>query len=333
MISARGRQRELHRKVPAVRQVHVGSRVRMPFRRHRFHLAADPVASLPCQLRKMAVDFIVERGDHMRGALLLSVAVVLASNLAAQSRVSPSRFEVASVRLVAPDGDRPPAGFAANPRRTGNRLTWTTSLNDLTMYAHNLPGWRVRGMKGEALYVTLAATVDPATTPEAVRAMLKQLLIDRFKLVTHTVSEQRSGYGLMVAKGGSKLVKAAPDGTLPPMPSYMREYLPAPYEGFIFEGYVAEGVAAITGRGVPVSKLAEALSAHLGAFVIDRTSLTGRFYFGFKFQPIHDVSNVPSPAASLFTAVEEELGLKLEKQNGPVEFLVIDSVNRVPIEN
>lgn len=84
-----------------------------------------------------------------------------------------------------------------------------------------------------------------------------------------------------------------------------------------------QGITAITGRGVPISKLADELSAGLAAFVNDRTGLTGKYYFGFKF--LRDeflTSNLEG--VSLFTAIQDQLGLKLEKQKGPAEILVVD---------
>jgi uncharacterized protein (TIGR03435 family) len=201
------------------------------------------------------------------------------------------------------------------------------------MYAFDLPAWRILGMREEWHYVTIAGTTTAGTAPtHDVRTMLRHLLADRFKLVTHTTSEERSGYALVVGKNGPKLQRAAADGTPPPMPRYWAEQPPAVFEGYIvasLEGLDGKAVRAITGRGVPVSRLAAALSAQTGAFVIDRTGLSGPFYFGFLFQPIDDASP-DGLAPSLFAALEEELGLRLERERGSVEFLVVDHIERTP---
>ena len=177
-------------------------------------------------------------------ALAIMLLVCAVSLLAAQSVTL--RFEVASVRALPPSIGLP-QGFAMNPRRTGTRVTWTTRLYDLTRYAYNLPAWRISGIDADPVYITIAASADPGATPDHIRLMLRQLLIDRFKLVAHTKTERRSGYALVVATNGPKLQTKNADGSLPPMPSYMRSNPPEPFEGFIFPG-AEEGWCAITVR-------------------------------------------------------------------------------------
>ena len=267
-----------------------------------------------------------------RIALALAFAIALVvSGVSMHAQGSPPRFEVVSVRALPPSIGLPP-GFAMNPRRTGTRVTWTTRLYDLTRHAYNVPAWRLSGIEADPVYVTIAATVDAGATPDDIRLMLRQLLIERFKLVAHTKTEQRAGYALAVATNGPKLQTRNADGSSPPMPPYMRSNPPEPFEGFIFTG-AEEGCCAITGRGVPMSKLADELSAQIGEFVIDQTGLKGNFYFGFKFQRLDRLDPDPADAPSAFEAVERELGLTLKKTTGAVEFLVIDHVEQVPTEN
>ena len=119
------------------------------------------------------------------------------------------------------------------------------------------------------------------------------------------------------------------------MPSYLAGRSPDGYEGFIFASLEGEGVSAITGRGVQVSELADTLSAQLRVFVRDETGLEGKFYFGFTFRRL-DYVNTDSgdvSAPTVFDALEDELGLKLERAQGPVDFLVIEHVETVPTEN
>jgi len=240
-------------------------------------------------------------------------------------------FELASVRAL-PASTGLPAGFAMNPRRTGDRVTWTTSIYDLTLYAFNLPAWRVSGIQRDA-YITIAANVRPDATPDDIRLMLRHILIDRFKLVTHTRTERRSGYTLRVGKNGPKnLETATSGGPVPPMPSYMAGQPPGPFEGFVFTG-AEEGCCAMTGRGVPISKLADELSARIEEFVIDETGLKGNYYFGFKFRRHNHADADAVDAPVVFDAIEDELGLTLDKTTGSVEFLVVDRVAKVPTEN
>jgi uncharacterized protein (TIGR03435 family) len=256
--------------------------------------------------------------------------VATVSVAASATQFSPA-FEVASVRALPPSTGLPP-GFAMNPRRTGDRLTWTTSTYDLTLYAFNLPAWRVSGIQRDA-YIAITARVDPGATPDTIRLMLRQLLIDRFALVTHTRTERRSGYTLAVGKNGPKnLEMAKPDGSVPPMPAYMSGQPPGPFEGFIFTG-AEEGCCAMTGRGVPMPALADELSARIEEFVIDQTGLKGLYYFGFMFRRHNHVDADAVDAPVVFDAIEDELGLTLTRTAGPVEFPVVDRAEKVPIEN
>ena len=89
--------------------------------------------------------------------------------------------------------------------------------------------------------------------------------------------------------------------------------------------------SALTGRGVTIPQLANGLSETLGAFVQDLTGLTGKYYFGFLFA--RDALATDTPEATLFSGLQDEMGLKLESRKGPVEVLVIDSMEKLPREN
>lgn len=168
------------------------------------------------------------------------------------------------------------------------------------------------------------------------RHMLQGLLADRFKLAIHRESKDLPIYVLVVAKGGPKLQEskpADPNGN-----------------GIVSTGGRGPvGSMRLTGRGgpliaqaVPMSGFAQALSLHLGRTVLDKTGLTAKYDFTLQWNP-DDVAIPPSggapndqPAsppsdqfgASFFTAIQEQLGLKLESQKGPVEVIVIDHVER-----
>jgi uncharacterized protein (TIGR03435 family) len=118
------------------------------------------------------------------------------------------------------------------------------------------------------------------------------------------------------------------------------------------------GRARMIGNGQPVSKLADALARHLGRPVADKTGLTGTYDFTLDFDPEGSVggrgmmmrmaggpppggggpdgpsTNPPeTEVAGLFTALQEQLGLKLEQKKGPLDLLVIDHSEKVPVEN
>jgi len=80
-----------------------------------------------------------------------------------------------------------------------------------------------------------------------------------------------------------------------------------------------------------MTRLAEALQEPLGAFVRDETGLQGSYYFALEFVPDNNPKNVDGPP--LAAALQEQLGLRLEKRKGPVEVLVVDHIGKSPTEN
>lgn len=269
--------------------------------------------------------------DVVRPFILSGLLALTPTATVAQSLPPGPRFEVASVRVVTSSGGLP-QGFAMNPRRAGERLTWTTRLFSLVRYAYDIPNWRITGIEPEQFFYRIEATMQAQASQEGVRSMMRQLLIDRFKLTTHTRVEQRPGYALVI-DNGQKLRRTAATGEVPPMPSYWKSNPPAGVEGSIVNSAEGSGIAAITGRGVPLARLAYTLSEELKEFVVDRTGMTGNYYFGFTFRRL-DYPNADAPeVASLFEALRDELGLRLERQKGPVEFLVVDHAERLPTEN
>jgi uncharacterized protein (TIGR03435 family) len=105
------------------------------------------------------------------------------------------------------------------------------------------------------------------------------------------------------------------------------------------------GRGLLSAQGAPLNTLADSLSRLLGRVVLDKTGLTGLYDFELKWTPDEsqgqmfkgpDIGDSPPPAdasgPTIFTAIQEQLGLKLESQKGPVEVLVIDHVER-PTEN
>jgi uncharacterized protein (TIGR03435 family) len=265
--------------------------------------------------------------------LILSAALLGLTVTAtiAQSPPTEPRFQVASVR-VAPASGALPDGFAKNPRRVGDRWSWTTDLHSLVRYAYHLPGWRLSGIKPLETFYRIEASVEATATLDDVRSMLRQLLIERFKLTSHTRTEQRSGYALVVVDQ-PRLQRAAAIGEIPAMPDYLKTQPAAAFEGATFVSMDGIGIAAITGRGVPLARLAETLSEELKEFVTDETRMTGNFYFGFTYRRVDAADVGATEATPIFDALREALGLRLDRRKGPVEFLVVDRAERIPSEN
>jgi uncharacterized protein (TIGR03435 family) len=173
--------------------------------------------------------------------------------------------------------------------------------------------------------------MDSTATEDQIRQMLQTLLVERFKIVTHREIKELSGYALVVGKNGPKLSTKTAAGEAPPLPDYLGGKPSAAFEGRIFTSTEGPGTAAITGRGVSVAQLADELSEEMGVFVSDQTGLGGEYYFGFKFESIRGPIG-PAQSLPVFSAVQDDLGLKLEKQKRPVEILVVDHVEK-PSEN
>jgi len=160
-------------------------------------------------------------------------------------------------------------------------------------------------------------------------ALLKQILYDRFQLKTHIEVREGPVYALVAAKGSPKLKPVSDD---------------APKELVTPKGnHVSRGTMAvpgeIAGHIVPISSLVDTLmsAGDLDRPVIDRTGLTGKFDFSINWTPEQPSPNagdtfVDDSLPSLFTAIQEQLGLKLEPSKGPIRTLVIDSIER-PKEN
>jgi uncharacterized protein (TIGR03435 family) len=197
----------------------------------------------------------------------------------------------------------------------------------------------------------IEAKMDSATVEElrklneddrrAVRQhMLQALLADRFKMTVHRETKDLPIYVLIVAKDGPKFKQATPGDTYP-------NGIKGP-DGHSGAGMMMMGREGLTAQGVELTNLVRHLTRVLGRTVVDKTGLTGRYDFTLKWTPDESLGGAPrgpqsgqagvgdtAPAdssPSLFTVLQEQLGLKLESQKGPVEILVIDHVEK-PSEN
>lgn len=186
------------------------------------------------------------------------------------------------------------------------------------------PDW----MRSERYDIT--AKPEGAATQDQVKVMIQAMLRDRFKLVFHRETKELPTYALVVAKGGPKL-KAA-------------EMSVGGGEGGRGGQVRIMGRGRFEADGVPVSALANSISNALGRSVIDKTELQGIYDFRLEWTPEErdggmmkgpaGDGSAPSdnPGASIFTVLQDQLGLKLESTKGPVEILVIDHAER-PTEN
>jgi len=214
-----------------------------------------------------------------------------------------SKFSSEQPHLISP----PPIGRCAFKAVTLHELVRSAfelqdGVDDLIA---NEPSW----MKSDLFDVDAVAPSPERTTTSELHVMLQTLLADRFKLRLHRDHKDVQGYALVVAKNGPKLKPEASGdehGSLVPGRT--------PFE---FEG-----------KKVTLSDLASLLSGFLRAPVVDKTGLASRYDFTLKYAP----RMLNPPGHSIFEALPDQLGLRLEREKVSIEIIVIDSVQK-PSEN
>jgi uncharacterized protein (TIGR03435 family) len=181
-------------------------------------------------------------------------------------------------------------------------------------------------------YFDVEGTTEGGSGPiprEKLKPMLQALLHDRFQLKAHSEKRDLPVYNLVVAKEKPKL-KLSEDQT--PADAPLRGTIQAMPN-------VATRRFVLRGTAVPLSALTHFLVLYTRRPLFDETHVNGLYDIHFEFNPDlsltagpADVSSPVSTGSSIFTALQEQLGLKLESAKGPVEVLVIDSVSK-PTEN
>lgn len=163
----------------------------------------------------------------------------------------------------------------------------------------------------------ITAKAEGVPSNEQSMQMMQTLLADRFKLALHRETRESRAYALVVAKGGLKISKVEDSG----------------------QHSTNSNRGSLKAEGITMRNLANTLSRIVGAGVVDETGVEGVFDLQVEWDPAATALSPDAPAdssatgPSLFTALQEKLGLKLDWRKTPVEFLVIDHVERVPTEN
>ena len=245
---------------------------------------------------------------------------------------APLSFDVASVKVPLDQGV-----FGTRPRRSPGRFTWTTQLAYLIGYAYRLEWDRISGASGTipgwgGIY-EVAATMSSKATEDQIRLMMRSLLSDRFKMVSHFETKNADGWALSVAKNGPKIHEAKEEDPAPPFPDWERGRPDdrAAWDGTIFAHLPAAGVVAVIGRRVSMLQLCDNLERSLRTAVWDETGMKGNYYLAFRY--LTEDAPMDADAPPLNAALQGSLGLKIEKRKGPVEMLVIDHIEKTPTEN
>lgn len=271
------------------------------------------------------------------GALLCATAPALCAQPA------PLSFEVASIKASAPDTR---TMFLQFQRGGGLRVTNMT-LKQVLAFGYDVRDFQISGgpawinsdrydIQARPEHSTAAAEPDDfrqmseeqrKTADQQMRERVRTLLADRFQLAVHHDTKEAPVYALMVAKGGPKLKEnTEPRGGR--------------------QGIGMRPGGQLTGTAAPVPMLANLLSNLMGRPVLDRTGLSAKYDFELHWTPDPGQTllppGAPAPAAeaplpdpngpTIFTALQEQLGLRLESEKGPVDMIVIDRVEK-PSEN
>ena len=254
------------------------------------------------------------------GLLLGAALPNFARGSAQNPATAPLAFEAATIK---PDT----SGSGSSSTNSTNGLLRITNqtLQTMIQYAYNVRDFQITGGPGWMRSDRYDVTAKPENGAHEgeMKQMLQSLLAERFQLQFHRETREGPVYVLLVGKTGSRLQPA-----------------PESNNSGIDSGRSGDtGKSTMKGTNVTMAELAASLAARVGRPVIDKTSLTGRFNFDLSWVPDLTLSGGATNSAppdvsgpSIFTAVQEQLGLRLDSQKGPTEILMIDRAER-PSEN
>jgi uncharacterized protein (TIGR03435 family) len=275
------------------------------------------------------------------GLLMMAAIGAASSQTAASDRLA---FEVASVKPAESASGRFTMNGGPGTSDPG-RITYTNiMLRRILLSAYEVGNYRISGPDWlDSLRFDIAAKVPDGATKEQFQSMLRNLLATRFQMAVHWESKELSIFALLTAKNGPKVKATVDDDAVarrPPDEQLAMSQRGEGKDGFPAlalrtPGLVSEtrnGRARVTAKGTPISKFADLLSGLLGRPVVDMTGLSGNYSFVVYFTP-EDQNPDGGSDPSIFGALQEQLGLRLEARKGPVELLVIDHAEKVPTGN
>ena len=242
---------------------------------------------------------------------------LLCSGAFGQPASTPRKFELAAIKTLN-EPQNALSGFSSS----GTRVTLQGyTFLALVMEAYNLK-WHQVALGPSALppvpeynyyFIEAKAEGDAVPTRDEFRQMLQVLLAERFNLKVHPEQKQMDVYALIIGKNGPKLKESAPDA--------------------VFSGY-----GGVNGRNQSMkqtkadsAEIAQAISNMFGPDrpVVDKTGLTGFYDFFVEATPEWRINNNPQPEdVSVFSAVQDQLGLRLEPQKAMIDILVVDHMDK-----
>jgi uncharacterized protein (TIGR03435 family) len=225
-------------------------------------------------------------------------------------------FDVASIRPHAPGDNR----FLVRPPANGAFTAAGTTAKFVVMLAYDIQETQVIG--GPGWFATEKWDIEARTgdraghSVEETRRMLQNLLEERFSLRLHRETQALPVYTLTLAKNGPKLKASDPQGST----------------------NVQVGGNSVSVQHGELARMTQLLATVLGRPVVDRTGLTGLYDFSLRWDdaPVREggVPGLDSPGTagtdhgSIFTAIQDQLGLRLEPQRAPIDVIAVDSMDR-----
>jgi uncharacterized protein (TIGR03435 family) len=289
----------------------------------------------------------------MAGLAALAVPVVIgivsAPRIEAESPAA-TRFDVASIKPTTQQGPDIQGLGSVRILPGGHLLAEKVLLRYFIQNAYEVKPFQVSGGPAwiNSAHYDIDAKAEGNPNSGQVHLMMRALLEDRFHLKLHDETKQLPVYEVTGARGGLRLLKPKEGGCIAPDPD-ARPFPPAPGQlipcGRILMSMSPSG-AQMRGGKVSMADLVNILSNVLGRTVVDKTGFQGTFDVHLEFTPDEALGGLPPPPAlplsgdsirsaappdshgDIFSALQEQLGLKLKSARGPAHMLVIDSVER-----
>ena len=277
------------------------------------------------------------------GVLLLPLAAA-----AAYAQSAPASFEVASVKQVTVG-----AGLAGEQVNAGS-FRCNCSFSSLLVIAYDMVGARIEAPAWTQDYMNvyqIDAKLPANATPDQIPAMLQRLLAERFQLVVHRESRTTPVYTLTIDRGGLKLKPAQPDPDAKPIRFtnlsdgqlyFAGKMTLAEFAEFLNKSPFDRQVVDLTGNDgsydillnarIPEDALRPPPHFRLGAGIAESATDPGPPPDPLPYIRLRGGKQIPADPTSVFTAIRN-LGMRLERTRAPIEFLVVDHLNRVPSGN
>lgn len=260
--------------------------------------------------------------------------VVIITHLFVGVALAQPRFEVASVKAAPPVNEAVAMSCAGGPGSTSpGRLTCShaalamlvTTAYDIPFYRLKSPDWMLYG--GAAGGYDVSALIPEGATKDQYKIMLQSLLAERFHLQAHHEMRDSPRYSLVAGKAAPKMTRSV--GVLENGSRRMAVEL-------------VDGKMRLTAKHMSMRGLAGYLETQTLSPTIDNTGLDAEYDFTLEFSPdprwrglieSSSIADYAKDAQNLFSAVQDQLGLKLETTKAPLDFLIVDHADKVPTGN